>query len=173
MILTIFNNLDIFKNIAIFYDFRQFWQLRTWIHDNLCYLTIKSDTGQHSQFLRCLFLQFQNTWQNTCDQIENVPIKSELVLQSAPLMSRSPFEMFWRAKNKKQMQETNKRCSQSFKKKGMIVATCIGIKAALKINQIMCESCNAPAQKNQRNNCHITERTHSSHFSFAWSDHPF
>ena len=31
----------------------QFLQLRTWIHDNLCYLTIKSDTGQHSQFLRC------------------------------------------------------------------------------------------------------------------------
>ena len=29
-------------------------QLRSWIHDNLCYLTIKSDTGQHSQFLRCL-----------------------------------------------------------------------------------------------------------------------
>ena len=23
------------------------------MHDNLCYLTIKSDTGQHSQFLRC------------------------------------------------------------------------------------------------------------------------
>ena len=31
----------------------QLRQLRTWIHDNLCYLTIKSDTGQHSQFLRC------------------------------------------------------------------------------------------------------------------------
>ena len=31
----------------------QYWQLRTWILDNLCYLTIKSDTGQHSQFLRC------------------------------------------------------------------------------------------------------------------------
>ena len=31
----------------------EFWQLRTWIHDNLCDLTIKSDTGQHSQFLRC------------------------------------------------------------------------------------------------------------------------
>ena len=29
--------------------------LRTWFHDNLCYLTIKSDTGQHSQFLRCFF----------------------------------------------------------------------------------------------------------------------
>ena len=31
----------------------QFWQLRTWIHDNHCYLTINFDTGQHSQFLRC------------------------------------------------------------------------------------------------------------------------
>ena len=28
-------------------------QLRTWIHDNLCYLTINCDSGQHSQFLRC------------------------------------------------------------------------------------------------------------------------
>ena len=32
----------------------QFWQLRNWIYDNLCYLTIKSDTGQQLQFLRCL-----------------------------------------------------------------------------------------------------------------------
>ena len=31
----------------------QFWKLITWIRDNLCYLTIKSDIGQHSQFLRC------------------------------------------------------------------------------------------------------------------------
>ena len=30
------------------------WQLRTWIHDNLHGRTIISDTGQHSQFLRCL-----------------------------------------------------------------------------------------------------------------------
>ena len=35
----------------------QFLQLRTWIHDNHCYLTINCDTGQHSQFLRCL-----NSW---------------------------------------------------------------------------------------------------------------
>ena len=28
----------------------QHWQLRTWNHDNLCYLTINCDTGQHSQF---------------------------------------------------------------------------------------------------------------------------
>ena len=32
------------------------WQLKTWIHDNLCYLTIKSDTRQHSGFLRCLYI---------------------------------------------------------------------------------------------------------------------
>ena len=32
----------------------QFWQLRTWIHDNLCDLTIKSDTGLRSKSLRCL-----------------------------------------------------------------------------------------------------------------------
>ena len=34
-----------------------FRQLRTWIYDNHCYLGIKSDTGQHSQFLRC-FLKY-------------------------------------------------------------------------------------------------------------------
>ena len=28
----------------------QFWQVRTRIHDNLCYQTINCDTGQHSQF---------------------------------------------------------------------------------------------------------------------------
>ena len=33
----------------------QYRQLRTWINDNLCYLTINCDTGQHSQFLRCFF----------------------------------------------------------------------------------------------------------------------
>ena len=31
----------------------QFWQLGAWIHDNLWYLTLNCDTGQHSQFLRC------------------------------------------------------------------------------------------------------------------------
>ena len=34
----------------------QFWQLKTWIHDNLCNLTINYDNKQHSQFLRCLAL---------------------------------------------------------------------------------------------------------------------
>ena len=32
----------------------QYRQLRTWINDNLSYLTINCDTGQHSQFLQCL-----------------------------------------------------------------------------------------------------------------------
>ena len=36
----------------------QCWQLRTWTHNNLFYLTIKSDTGQHSQFLRCFLDDF-------------------------------------------------------------------------------------------------------------------
>ena len=33
----------------------QYRQLRTWINDNLSYLTINCDTGQHSQFLRCFW----------------------------------------------------------------------------------------------------------------------
>ena len=39
----------------------QFWQLRTRIHDNLCYPTINCGTGQHSQFLRwfCQNWRFQ------------------------------------------------------------------------------------------------------------------
>lgn len=42
----------------------QFWQLKSWIHDNLCYLEIKSDTGQHSQFLRCFTLFAPQRHQN-------------------------------------------------------------------------------------------------------------
>ena len=40
----------------------QFWQLRTWIHDNLCDLTINCHTGQHSQFLRCFFAGIFQLW---------------------------------------------------------------------------------------------------------------
>ena len=36
-------------------DYNIYWQLRTWINDNLCYLIINCDTGQHSQFLRCFW----------------------------------------------------------------------------------------------------------------------
>ena len=65
IILTILEVLDNFYNYNFDNDndnhrdvwplrhWLQFWQLRTWIHDSLCDLTIKSDTGQHSQFLRC------------------------------------------------------------------------------------------------------------------------
>ena len=42
----------------------QFWQLKTWIHDNIIDLTIKCNTGQHSKFLRrfskvCFEILFQ------------------------------------------------------------------------------------------------------------------
>ena len=32
-------------------------KIETCIHDNFCYLTIKSDSGQHSQFLRCFLFE--------------------------------------------------------------------------------------------------------------------
>ena len=56
-----FYNLDNFDNVWLFgqigdlWHLRHWFQLRTWTHDNFCYLTIKSDTGQYLQFLRCLF----------------------------------------------------------------------------------------------------------------------
>ena len=40
----------------------QYWQLRTWINDNLCYLTINCNTGQHSQFLRCFTPTHFEVW---------------------------------------------------------------------------------------------------------------
>ena len=55
-----------------------FRQLRTWVHDNHCYLGIKSDTGQHSQFLRCLMhiydkqcgIMQKNQWKGPNFQIQ-------------------------------------------------------------------------------------------------------
>ena len=65
--LTIFNNVDHFDNwkdnpgdLWHLRHWLQFWQLRTWIHDNLCYLTLNCDTGQHSQFLRCLSFKLKS-----------------------------------------------------------------------------------------------------------------
>ena len=60
------------KNFAMLWHLRhwlQYRQLRTWINDNLCYLTINCDTGQHSQFLRCFFsktfiLRLRQKWLN-------------------------------------------------------------------------------------------------------------
>ena len=58
----------------------QFWQLRTWIHDNLCYLTIICDTGQHSQFLRCFITKSNSTFYaqivNRAQQISKIWISS-------------------------------------------------------------------------------------------------
>ena len=50
------------KTFAMLWHLRhwlQYSQLRTWIHDNLCYLTINCDTGQHLQFLRCFTITSQ------------------------------------------------------------------------------------------------------------------
>ena len=57
----------------------QFWQLRPSIHDNLCYLTIKSDTGQHSQFLQCFHVSGLKTVRTVWElsrQFQNCPIRS-------------------------------------------------------------------------------------------------
>ena len=51
--LTISDNFENPRDLWLLRHWLQFWQLRTWIHDSLCYLTINFDTGQHSQFLRC------------------------------------------------------------------------------------------------------------------------
>ena len=89
-ILTILTIFTIFFTIlTILIIFLQFWQLAKffaiqtiavailtiektiletcdiWDTDNLCYLTINCDTGQHSQFLRCFFLwreKHVDTW---------------------------------------------------------------------------------------------------------------
>ena len=53
----------------------QFWQLRTWIHDNLCVLTINCDTGQHLQFLRCF----------ACNNVEHI---SDLVYHLIKLLQQ-------------------------------------------------------------------------------------
>ena len=61
--LDFFGSFDNFEqndkdNPADFWHQRQwlqFWQLKTWIHDNLCHLRIKSDTDQYSHFLRCFY----------------------------------------------------------------------------------------------------------------------
>ena len=56
IILTNCDNLDQNDNPSDLWHLRhwlQFWQSRTWIHNNLFYLTIRSDSGKHLQFLRC------------------------------------------------------------------------------------------------------------------------
>ena len=58
-----FDNFDTLGNPIDLWHLRhwlQFWQVKIWIHDNLYYLTIKSDPGQHSQFLRCLVFLLWN-----------------------------------------------------------------------------------------------------------------
>ena len=54
------------KTFAMLWHLRhwlQYWRMRTWIYDNLCYLTINCDTGQHSHYcdvwvIHCIQLNF-------------------------------------------------------------------------------------------------------------------
>ena len=64
------NCKDNFRDLWHLRHWLKFWQLRAWIRDNHCYLTIKSDCGQHSQFLRCFFWT-RPLWQlcNSCNVI--------------------------------------------------------------------------------------------------------
>ena len=63
----------------------QSWQLRTWIHDNPCYLTFNCGTGKHSQFLRCFNcshpkLQYKNV--SKLFPLQNVAkVKTVLILK--------------------------------------------------------------------------------------------
>ena len=72
-----------------------FRQLRTWVHDNHCYLGIKSDTGQHSQFLRCLSSLF-DVLPNvvSCSGTLSVPqVSSVLQYQLDPFDDKSVVKM--------------------------------------------------------------------------------
>ena len=69
-------------NLRDFWHLRQwfqFWQLRTWIHGN--FFTIKSDSGQHSQFLQCSFqkpniiIQIQTEKRCSCIFLEQTLFK--------------------------------------------------------------------------------------------------
>ena len=46
-----FDNLK--DNPGDLWHLRHWLQLRIWIHNNFCYLTINFNTGQHSQYLQC------------------------------------------------------------------------------------------------------------------------
>ena len=85
----------------------QFWQLRPSIHDNLCYLTIKSDTGQHSQFLQCFHVSGLKTvpclsskvytpWPRNLDELE-ANITKEVNQLDPAMMTRALGDMKKRA----------------------------------------------------------------------------
>ena len=67
----------------------QFWQLGTWIHDDRCYLTIKSDTGQHSQFLQCL-----EKWNHFCF-IVNISSVTVLAYINVHFHETLPLKSIW------------------------------------------------------------------------------
>ena len=57
-----YNHNKIRSNKTIVWTRKHFRQLRPFFPDNNCDLTIKNDTGQHWQFLRCLLSCFYDLW---------------------------------------------------------------------------------------------------------------
>ena len=53
------NDIDNPRDLSHLRHWSQFWQLRTWFYNNLCCLTIKSNTGQHLQLLQCFFFKWK------------------------------------------------------------------------------------------------------------------
>ena len=78
----------------------QFWQLRTWIHDNLYYLTINCDTGQHSQFLRCLISylshQASTARRSSPPTKKNSMTTPQKTLQRGPTSSTASTKQHWK-----------------------------------------------------------------------------
>ena len=115
--MTIFDNFQQFwifwqfwQFLKILDNFGQFWQLvrQSWrldiwdtdynsdnwkpeYHDNLCYMTIKSDTGQHLQFLQCFrYISISRTYP---DESMGQSVRSHFQI-STLLVSPSQMALF-------------------------------------------------------------------------------
>ena len=81
--------MQLFNGDSHLVHWLHYWHLRTWIHDNLCYLTIKSDSGQHSQFLRYFLhnaLKRQTLKSGLCLLLKQLPfVKTTSSVAVSPL----------------------------------------------------------------------------------------
>ena len=117
--MTIYNNLDNSDNCFCHFDnwkdnpgdlwhlrhWLQFWQLRTWIHDSFCYLTINCDTGQHSQYLRCFFSEFYSSILAALNKLNctNGNIGGKILLTALPSQYLSLTNTEWQTNPNKNL----------------------------------------------------------------------
>ena len=80
--------------------------MRTWFHDILCHLTIKSDTGQHSQFLRCL-----KTYYNTNSR--NLSIFSCITSRASTVDSFTTLSILTQISSTQKFQKTRPKSFKS------------------------------------------------------------